>query len=490
MRLRITTLFPVIGLTIFCCVAGCTVGPKYQRPETAATDIKEYKWLPEAWASVTDAHDPNSTHLWWCRFDDPVTNDLVQQALIHNTDLQAAAAAVDQSRAYLAVAYGARLPEADLGFNRTRQKLSFNLPTGRASFISQGYSLDLSISYMADVFGKLRRAEQAAEYDLFATENNRLALGYAVVAQVIEVRIQAATQQRLLEISEQTVSNWERNLEIIDRRYQQGLSPSVDVYIAKENLAHARAQKSLVEQTLILTFHALDVLCGRAPETTADLARTLPTLRELSPIPAGIPAHLLDRRPDVMAAEMRIAAATERVGVSIAQMYPDLALTATGGYASDHFRDLARSDTQVYGFVMNAFAPVFQGGRLKAGVEAAQAAARQAAAQYSGVVLTAMREVEDALVKEQKLSERIDYLTERVTQAREAERLANQRYMEGVDNILLVLDTERRRRTAENELAIAQGNLWEARVQLFLALGGDWGIDSIQSNTITQEANK
>ncbi|MHC4988788.1 MAG: TolC family protein, partial [Planctomycetota bacterium] len=157
-----------------------------------------------------------------------------------------------------------------------------------------------------------------------------------------------------------------------------------------------------------------------------------------------------------------------------------------GGYASDHFRDLARSDTEVYGFIMNAFAPVFKGGRLKAGVKAAEAAARQAAAQYSGVVLTAMREVEDALVKQQKLSERIDQLTDRLNQAREAERLATERYLEGVDQFLLVLETERRRRNAENELAITQGNLWEARVQLFLAIGGDWGIDPMQPVTAGQ----
>jgi outer membrane protein TolC len=231
-----------------------------------------------------------------------------------------------------------------------------------------------------------------------------------------------------------------------------------------------------------VTLHGLDVLCGKAPETTEELAKTLPPLPELSPVPAGIPAALLDRRPDVRAVEMQLAAATERIGVSIAQMYPDLTLTATGGYAADHFRDLVRSDTEVYAFIVNAFMPLFKGGRLKAGVEAAEASAREAAAQYSGIVLNAMREVEDALAKQQKLSERIEQLTERVVQAQEAERLATQRYLEGVDKFLLVLETERRRRNAENELAIAHGNLWEARVQLFLALGGDWGIDQIEMN--------
>jgi len=464
----------LIGVLLGCLLmAGCTVGPDYERPVTAVTAAESFEWLPEEWAGA----DPNLTVGWWRRFDDPVTNELVQQALEHNTDLLAAAAAVERSRAFLTVAHGARLPEADLGFNRTRQKLSFNFPAGRESFVAEGYTLDLGISYMVDVFGKLRRAEHAAEYDLFAVENNRQALAHAVVSQVVQTRIQAATQQRLLEINEQTIANWGEALEIIEQRYRQGLSPAVDVYIAKENLANAKAQKALVEQSLITTLHNLDVLCGRAPETTQELAKTLPPLPDLSPVPAGIPAGLLDRRPDVRAVEMQLAAATERVGVSIAQMYPDLTLTASGGYAADHFRDLLRSETEVYSFVLNAFAPVFQGGRLKAGVEAAEASAKEAAAKYSGVVLNAMREVEDALVRQQKLSERIEHLTERVTQAQEAERLANQRYLEGIDKFLLVLETERRRRLAENELALAQGDLWGARVQLFLALGGDWGVE-------------
>ena len=258
----------------------------------------------------------------------------------------------------------------------------------------------------------------------------------------------------------------------------------MDVYIARENLANARAQKSLIEQTLILTLNALDVLCGQAPAMTGALDRTLPVLPELGPVPAGLPAQLLDRRPDVVAAEMRVAASNERIGVSIAQMYPDLTLTASGGYASDNFRLVTATENQVYSFVMNAAMPIFRGGQLKAGVRAAEAATQQAAANYSGVVLNAMREVEDALVKQQKLTERIEQLTDRFEQARGAERLAVERYRQGLDKILLSLETERRRRQAENELAIAQGNLWKTRVELFLAIGGDWGVETIEPENV------
>ena len=461
-------------IAINCCwLAGCTVGLDYQRPETLAGQADGYHWLPKEWQDVNNI---NATNSWWKDFDDPVTDELVQKALMHNTDLLAAAAAVDQFQAFLTQAYGLRWPDVSYGFNRTRNKTSFNLPTGRSSFIAQSYTQDLSISYMADVFGKLKRTAQAAEFDLFANENDRQALAHAIVAQVVQTRIDIATQQRLLQIADQTVDNWQKALDIIDGRYRRGLVSPVDVYLAKENLANAKAQRVLIEQTLTLTLHALDVLCGQVPATTEHLEMTLPPLPNLSPVPAGLPIWLLDRRPDVRAAEMRLAAATERVGVSIASMYPDLTLTATGGYASDSFRMVTATENQVYAAVMNVAMPIFQGGRLKAGVEAAEAATRQAGAQYAGTILTAMREVEDALAKQQLLSERIEQLADRFQQARDAERLATDRYTQGVDTILLVLETERRRRAAENELTITQGNLWQARVELFLALGGDWEI--------------
>ena len=145
MRLRSVSYWGgLLAVTFW--LAGCNVGPDYVRPMTAAGDDARFAWLPEQWGDSAQANDPNFANAWWETFGDPTTNELVQRALLHNTDLLAAAAAVDQAEAFLKVAYGARLPDASLGFNRTRQKMSFNLPTGRESFIAQGYSLDLSVS--------------------------------------------------------------------------------------------------------------------------------------------------------------------------------------------------------------------------------------------------------------------------------------------------------------------------------------------------------
>jgi len=249
------------------------------------------------------------------------------------------------------------------------------------------------------------------------------------------------------------------------------------MHIAKENLAAAKAIEPQIEQSVILARHSLDVLIGQRPATTAALPETLSDLPELVPVPIGVPASLLDRRPDVRQAELAVAAASERIGVSIAEMYPDLTLTAGGGFRSDTFSKISAHEGEVYSTIISLAMPIFTGGRLKAGVLAARARTEQAAANYAGTILVALREVEDALVAERMLSRRLVQLEKRLSEALLAEKLARQRYLQGVEQILIVLETERRRRIAENELVIAKGELWNARINLFLALGGDWKLE-------------
>lgn len=448
------------------------VGPDYQRPVTPAQLAGKYAY------ATLPMSDPNALigGRWWRAFEDPVTNELVELALQNNTEIAAAAAGVMQAEAIVRQVRGSRLPQIDYNFSRVRSKQSFSLPqVGRVNFWNTTFDQSIDIQYITDLFGRLRRSERAAFNDLLSTEANLRALEHAIIAQVISTRIEIATQQALLEIAEENVTSWQQNYEIVDRRYREGLVGPVDVYIVKENLASARAQVSEIRQTLFQTFHALDVLLGRIPATTRELPSPLEPLPELNPVPVGLPAQLLDRRPDVRAAEFQLAAAVERVGVNVAAMYPDLVLTGSAGYTGDVFEDLVDSQAKVYSAVIAAAMPLFYGGQLQAGVDAAEAAARQAAAQYAGAVLNAMQEVEDALVREIEVRERIAFLEDRLFQAEQAERLARTRYGEGVDNILLVLETERARRQAQNTLAIALGSLWQARVQLMLALGGDWG---------------
>ncbi|MCK5563966.1 MAG: TolC family protein, partial [Planctomycetes bacterium] len=223
--------------------------------------------------------------------------------------------------------------------------------------------------------------------------------------------------------------------------------------------------------------HSLDVVLGRRPATSEMLPETLPELPELVAVPVGLPAALLDRRPDVRGSELQLAAATERVGVSVAALYPSLALTATGGFGSSELSNLTASNTDIYSAIIAITASVWKGGQLRAQVDFSKADVKRAAANYADTVLVALREVEDALVKQQKLAVRYKYLKVRLEEAVSAERLAGQRYLRGVEGILIVLDTERRRRVAENLVVETASQMFDARVELFLALGGDWGTE-------------
>jgi outer membrane protein TolC len=252
--------------------------------------------------------------------------------------------------------------------------------------------------------------------------------------------------------------------------------------LARENLAAAKAVAPAIELSLIRARNGLDVLLGRRPAASGPLPQTLAELPSLEPVNIGIPAALLDRRPDIIAAEMSLRAANERVGVSIAQLYPDLTLTADLGRSADAWSDIWKDETEIYSAVFRLAQPVFRGGQLRAQVDAAKARYAELAADYAAAVLKALQEVEDALIGEQILQERLEFVQLQFDQALAAERLSQQRYLRGLESILVVLESERRRRNAENALAILKGRIWTTRVNLFLALGGDWTAEQTTVN--------
>ena len=470
-------VIPIIFGTI---ISGCTVGPDYTRPQTIAENAKGYI---NADKSLQDANIAPETGRWWERFADQATIDLVQEALNNNNNLHAAAARGLQAEAIFSEARRKQLPDISYNFARSRSKTSFNFGgAGRFNNISTTFSQGMSISYILDLFGKLKHSERAAWADLLATQANQHAVIHAVISNVVKARANIATIQRQLAISHANIKNWQRNLEIIERRYRRGLVSSLDVRLARENLEASNSSEIVVELLLARARNALDVLLGRQPASSKDIPHTLAELPDLSPIPVGIPASLLDRRPDIRAAELALKASNERIGVSIAELYPDLTLTGSLGRSADRFGDIFKHETEIYSTVLRITQPIFKGGQLRARVDAAKAKNQELAANYSQAVLVALREVEDALIKEQLLQRRLKSLRRRFNEAMAAEKLATDRYTRGVERLITVLETERRRRIAENELNIIKGELWTGRVDLFLALGGDWAVDPENTN--------
>jgi multidrug efflux system outer membrane protein len=448
---------------------GCTLGPEPERPVTAADDSGRYVNAP---ATVAE---PVADTMWWQRFGDPATADLVRLALESNTDLRVAAARVLEAEALLVAAGGARLPQVGYGASATRQRSSFVLPqVGRITPESTTYGYDLNVSWQADLFGKLKRSRQAAWASLLAEQASRDAVLHSVVAGVVRARVQVATAERALAIARVIRSSWESTLATVERRYRSGLVAAVDLYLARENLSSARAAEVALEGQVATSRHALDVLVGRRPASGAALPDGLPDLPSLDPAPLGLPAELLDRRPDLRQSEFRLAAATYGIGAALADLYPSLTLTASGGGRSDTLGELTSSDALIYNAVANLVGPLFTGGQRRAGVDVARARAEQAAASYAGAVLRALREVEDALAREQSTRGQLSFTERRVSEARAADRLARDRYRRGVAPLLTVLETERRLRAAEQALITNKAELWNTRIDLFLALGGDW----------------
>ncbi len=454
-------------------IAGaCTLGPDPRRPVTVASGVAAYVHAPPEGPEEPAAAGDDR---WWERFGDEVTCELVDRALAHNTDLRAAAARVLEAQAALAKAAGGRYPEVTAGLSATRSKVSFVLPElGRIGIFSTTYSDELSISYQVDLFGRLARTREAAWAELLAQEAAREALRHTVVSQVVRSRVRIATLERALATARRTRESWEVTLRTVERRYRAGLVQAVDLRLARENLAATQTPEVDLEGQLWQARHALDVLVGRRPGSALPLPSTLPELPELDPVPLGLPADLLERRPDLRQAELQLAAATSRIGVALADLFPSLTLTGSGGIRSDTLSELVSSDGLVYNAVGNLLAPIWSGGRRRADLRAARARAEQAAAAYAGAVLNALREVEDALVRGEAARRRLELALTRVAEAGAADRLARERYQRGVEGLLKVLETERRLRSAEEALHSTQADLWSARIDLFLALGGDW----------------
>ncbi|MBN1507760.1 MAG: efflux transporter outer membrane subunit [Sedimentisphaerales bacterium] len=475
--------------------AGCMVGPKYKRPETMADRVGRYTNAPQR---TLDVNEVENADRWWERFGDPATAELVNRALTHNYGLRAGAARVLQAQAALGQTRGLLWPGASYNLTGDRSKRYFNFggddgdnpfasadPNAGSAFDFSGlefspvvttWSQSISVTYVLDLWGRLRHAERAAWATLLATGASQQAVANSVIASVIQARVNIATLQRRLDIARANIKSWERTVEITERRYDEGLIGPVDVRLARTGLETIRAQEAALRLAQAMAANALDVLLAQPPGASPSLPATLPDLPELEAIPVGVPAALLDRRPDVKAAELQLVAANQRVGVSVAQLFPDLALTGIYGFSGSTWSDIwsPSAQSEIYSTIMSLSAPIFQGGQLRAQVKGAKARFAELASAYAGTVLTAMREVEDSLVSERLLHEQLEHVLLQVREARAGEELTLQRYEQGIESILIVLESQRQRRAAEEQLAVLKGQIWIARVNLHLALGGDW----------------
>jgi multidrug efflux system outer membrane protein len=333
--------------------------------------------------------------------------------------------------------------------------------------------LSANLSFEVDLWGKLRRATEAAQADLLATEAAYRNVTISLVSNVASVYFLLRDLDARLQIARDTVNGRRESLGIIQARFDKGTVPELDVNQAQVELAIAEAAVSAFERESVQAENALQFLLGRNP---GPVQRGLALKQQVLPsdIPPGLPSELLQRRPDLVLAEERLVAETARIGVAEALRYPSIGLTGSLGLLSDDFSDLTDSDARTWNLGGGLFAPIFNSGKLKAQAEGQRARAEQAMSTYESTLLQALREVEDALVAIRTYHAEHAARQRQAIAARNAARLSRARYDGGVVDYLEVLDSERSQFNAELEESSTQREYLNAIVELYKALGGGW----------------
>jgi NodT family efflux transporter outer membrane factor (OMF) lipoprotein len=295
----------------------------------------------------------------------------------------------------------------------------------------------------------------------------------SLIGQITKAWFSAVEAREQVALAEATVESYRLTADEVERRYERGLRSPLDLRLALSNLASAEALLELRRGQLDGALRQLEILLGRYPAASLTLPDRLAPVPP--PAPAGLPAQILSRRPDLVAAERRLASADRRVAEAKANLYPRLSLTGGAGTASRELQDVLNEDFSVWNLVGNLLQPVFQGGRLRAGVDLSKANMRQAWAGYAGTLLRAFSDVETALAAEGFLETREESLAEAARQADAARLLADEQYREGLIDLITLLEAQRRALTAESQLLTVHRERLGVRVDLHLALGGGFG---------------
>ncbi len=435
--------------------------------------------LPAA-AADTAAYDATR---WWAAYEDPSLTALVDTALAANLNLEEAQGRVEELAAQFRIARAPLFPSVTANGQGNYQNQPANTGIGGAIGGGQGpdrfeftdYQATLGLSYELDFWGRVRSQRTAALSQYFATAADLQTARLSVISQTISTYAQIASLRRQVRLGERTVGLLEERVAVTEDRYARGLVPSFQLYTVRQSLQAAQADQPDLERRLYEAQSRFATLLGRfAGEQRALLPDSMTVPLAPEPVPAGLPADLLMQRPDVRGAALRLEAARQEIGVARAEMLPSLSLTGQGGTQSSELADLVDPGQVFASFAGQLTAPLFQGGRLRANLNAAEARYKQQAARYEQTVLTAFQEVKASLVGYEKQRQRYREVERQVDTARDAFQAQRDRYERGVGDVLSLIDAERTLVQAQTRLAGVGLAVVNARLALHRALGGPW----------------
>ncbi|WP_295004999.1 efflux transporter outer membrane subunit [uncultured Dechloromonas sp.] len=469
------TLIRLTPLAFALALSGCAVGPDYLRPASLLPAVFSEAKPAE---NVAVASNPAINPAWWTLFNDATLNDLVDQALTGNASLRQAIARVEQADAVAREAGASFFPQIDGSAGVSNTKASTRTATYVATQprIRQARSAGLSTSFELDVWGRIRRTNEAAQASILATQYSHDSIRLSVAGLVADTYLALRAYDAQLAVTAETVKTREESLKLVKTRVDAGLASPLDGYQAEGLLAAAQAQLAEQRRQRTLAEHQLALLTGNPTlKIAAGDLKQLPILPEP---PAGLPADLVEGRPDVRQAEQELIAANASIGVAKAGYFPKFTLTGSLGSESKTLSDLFSAGSSTWSLGLSALMPILDFGRTSARVDQAKALNQQSLVAWQNSLQTAYKEVRDALVSLREYGEEEKAQGTRVDRAEKAMAVSRLRYEAGHAGYLEVLDAQRTLNEAQlSAIGVRQARL-STSVELFKALGGGWKADS------------
>jgi len=448
----------------------CAIGPDYVRPEVAPPEDYRGQVGPTEATSIADLP-------WWEIFEDPVLQDLIQEALDANWDLKAAVQRVEQARSIVGVAQSPLYPQLEYqgSAGRQRDPKLHDRPHDTYSLFFGAFAL----AWELDVWGRIRRSSESAEQALLATEEFRRGVLLGLVTGVAQSYLGLIELDRELEITHETVRAFQDTLDLFSRRFRGGIADKLQVARAQAALAQTEARIPELERQIVAQENAISVLLGRMP---GPIARGRPLDDYLSPpaIPPGLPSDLLERRPDVLQAEHVVASANAQIGVALANFFPRIGLTALYGGQSTELTDIVKNNFSIWNVAGNLSGPLFQGFALLEQYRAQVAGFEETVAVYEQTVVNAFAEISDTLTAQTRLAQARDAQARAVAAYAESVRLSRVRYDSGLASYFEVLEAQQQLFPAQLRLAQIRRDELITVVTLYRALGGGWQLTDEQ----------
>ncbi|MFL6623841.1 MAG: efflux transporter outer membrane subunit [Sulfurifustis sp.] len=450
-------------LTVAMALAGCAVGPDYRRPQTpvpetigAAQNVAEVK-LPE----------------WNAYFADKTLQDLISRALEYNRDLRVATARVEEARALYGIQRADLFPSFDVAAQANSARTPASVSITGSSVVARRYDVNLGLlAYELDFWGRVRRLSESALASFYASTEAQRAFRLSLIADVANAYFSLRALDERAEFARRTATTREEGLRVIARRAEAGVASRLDLLQAESALETARADAAALARQAANARHALAVLIGEPINVETPSGATLDDLPLPAPLPAGLSSTVLLNRPDVLSAEQNLVAANANIGAARAAFFPRLTLVGTLGVASNDLSHLFQSGSRAWSFAPSITQPLFEGGRLSAGVDVARARNVAAVAQYERAIQSAFAEVADVLSDQQYLAEQYAAQQRLVERQTERLKLAEARYNAGLIGFLDVLDAQREQYTAQQVLIDVKRARFAAAAQAYKALGG------------------